>query len=222
MKELSPHDRPREKLLVHGVRALGDNELLALVLGSGCQKRGALTVANDLLAARGGLHGLVQAGCGELARVSGIGPARAAQIVAALELGRRTLAQRPRARVQLQSPQQAAAFLMPGYSGRPVEQLGVVLLNTKHRVLRTTALAVGALNSAGIEPRDIFREAAVGGAAALVVFHNHPSGDPTPSPDDVEMTRRLVAAGVLIGIDVVDHIILGDGRYCSLKEMGLI
>jgi DNA repair protein RadC len=220
MKELSPNDRPREKLLLHGARALGDNELLALVVGSGCHGRSALTVANDLLAARGGLHGLVQADCDDVGRVAGIGPARAAQIVAAVELGRRTLVHGPRARVQLQSPQQAAAFLMPAFGGRRVEQLGVVLLDTKHRVLRTAVLTVGTLNSASIEPRDVFREAAIGGAAALVVFHNHPSGDPSPSPDDVEMTRRLVAAGVLMGIDVVDHIILGDVRYCSFKEMG--
>ena len=220
MKELSPNDRPREKLLVHGARALGDNELVALVLGSGCHQRGALVVANELLAARGGVHGLVQAECDDLARVPGIGPARAAQIVAAVELGRRTLVHRPRARVQLQSPREAAALLMPAFSGRAVEQFGVVLLDTRHRVLRTSVLTVGTLNSASIEPRDVFREATLGGAAALVVFHNHPSGDPTPSPDDEELTRRLVAAGVLMGIDVVDHIILGDVRYCSFKEMG--
>jgi DNA repair protein RadC len=222
MKELSPNDRPREKLLVHGVRALGDNELVALVLGSGCHQRGALAVANELLTARGGLHGLVQAGCADLARVPGIGAARAAQIVAAVELGRRTLVHPPRARLQLQTPQQAAALLMPAFSGRAVEQFGVVLLDTRHRVLRTVVLTVGTLNTAGIEPRDVFREAALGGAAALVVFHNHPSGDPTPSPDDVELTRRLVAAGMLMGIDVVDHIVLGDVRYCSFKEMGQI
>jgi len=220
MKELSPSDRPREKLLLHGARALGDNELVALVLGSGCHQRGALAVANELLATRGGVHGLVQAGCDDLSRIAGIGPARAAQIVAAVELGRRTLVQRPRARLQLQTPQQAARLLMPAFSGRAVEQFGVVLLDTRHRVLRTAVLTVGTLNSASIEPRDVFREAAIGGAAALVVFHNHPSGDPTPSADDVEVTRRLVAAGVLMGIDVVDHIILGDVRYCSFKEMG--
>lgn len=220
MNELSPHDRPREKLMLHGARALGDNELLALVMGSGCHQRDALTVANDLLAARGGLHGLVRAECRELSTVTGIGPARAAQIVAAMELGRRTLTHSPQARLQLLTPKQAAAFLMPAFGSRAVEQLGVILLDTKHRVLRTTVLTVGTLNSASVEPRDIFREAAIGGAAALVVFHNHPSGDPTPSPDDVEMTRRLVAAGVLMGIDVVDHIVLGDVRYCSFKEMG--
>ena len=222
MKELSPNDRPREKLLVHGARALGDNELLALVVGSGNHRRDALALANELLGTRGGLHGLVQARCDDLARVPGIGPARAAQIVAAIELGRRTLVHRPRARLQLLTPQQAAAFLMPAFGGRSVEQFGVVLLDTKHRVLRTSVITIGTLNSAAVEPREVFREAALGSAAALIVFHNHPSGDPTPSSDDVELTRRLVAGGILMGIDVVDHIVLGDVRYCSFRETGRI
>jgi DNA repair protein RadC len=222
VKDLSPEDRPREKLHAHGPRALGDNELVAVVIGSGCHGRDALAVGNALLAARGGLHGLVQACCDDLARVAGIGPVRAAQLVAAVELGRRTLLQRPRARLQLQTPQQAAAFLMPAFSGRGVEQFGVILLDTKHRVIRTTVITVGTLDSATVEPRDVFREAALGGAAAIVLFHNHPSGDPTPSAEDVDLTRRLVAAGVLMGIDVVDHIVLGDVRYCSFKEMGRI
>jgi DNA repair protein RadC len=220
MKDLSPADRPREKLLRHGAAALGDNELLALVLGSGCRRTSVLAVANELLATRGGLHGLIRAPCDELARVPGIGRARAAQIAAALELGRRTLAHAPTARIRLRSPGDAAAHLMPAFAARPVEQFGVVLLDTKHHVIRTTVLSIGNLNTAVIEPRDVFREAALGAAAAIVVFHNHPSGDPTPSPDDVELTRRLAAAGVLMGIDLVDHIILGDARYCSFKELG--
>jgi DNA repair protein RadC len=222
VKALSPDDRPREKLQAHGARALGDNELTAIIIGSGCQGRDVLAVANELLAARGGLHGLVQASWDDLARVPGIGPVRASQLVAAVELGRRTLLQRPRARLQLQTPAQAAGFLLPAYGGCAVEQFGVVLLDTKHRVIRTTVLSVGTLNSATVEPRDVFREAALGGAAAVVVFHNHPSGDPTPSADDVDVTRRLLAAGTLMGIDVVDHIVLGDVRYCSFKEMGHI
>ncbi|MGE5246394.1 MAG: RadC family protein [Betaproteobacteria bacterium] len=222
MKDLAPADRPREKLLRHGAAALGDNELVALVLGSGFRRMGALAVANAVLAARGGLHGLVRATCDELAGVDGVGPAKAAQLVAAVELGRRTLVHAPGARIRLRTPRDAAAHLMPGFSGRPVEQIGIVLLDTKHRVLRTTVLAYGNLNAAAIEPREVFREATLGSAAAIVVFHNHPSGDPTPSPDDVELTRRLVAAGVLMGIDVVDHVILGDSRYCSLKEMGVL
>jgi DNA repair protein RadC len=220
MKELSPDDRPREKLVRHGAQALGDNELVALVLGSGCRQRGALLVANELLTARGGVHGLVQATCDDLAQVTGIGRARAAQLAAAVELGRRTLAHAPAVRIQLRTPHEAAALLMPAFASRGVEQFGVVLLDTRHRVIRTAVLAVGSLNTAGVEPREVFREAALAGAAAVVIFHNHPSGDPTPSPDDAELTRRLVAAGVLMGIDVVDHIVLGDVRYCSFKEMG--
>jgi DNA repair protein RadC len=220
MKELSPDDRPREKLLRHGAPALGDNELVALVLGSGCRRTGALALANELLTTRGGLHGLVRSTCDDLVRIAGVGRAKAAQIVAALELGRRTLTHAPSARIQLRTPHEAAAYLTPAFGSRPVEQFGVVLLDTKHRVLRTAVLAIGTLNSTVVQPRDVFREAALGAAAAIIVFHNHPSGDPSPSPDDEELTRRLAAAGTLMGIDVVDHIILGDVRYCSLKEMG--
>ncbi len=217
MKDLSPDDRPREKLVRLGVRALGDNELVALILGSG-----ALTVANELLRGRGGLHGLVRSTVDDLARIAGIGPAKAAQVLAALELGRRTLARAPAARVQLRTPREAAAFLLPAFGSRPVEQFGIVLLDAKHRVLRTTLLAVGSSSAAVAEPRDVFREAVLGGARALVVFHNHPSGDPPPSPDDFELTRRLAAAGDVMGIELVDHLVLGDVRYCSFKELGKI
>jgi DNA repair protein RadC len=222
MRGVAPDDRPREKLARHGVAALGDNELVAVVLGSGCRGTNVLAVANEVLASRGGLHGLVRSTCDDLARVAGIGRAKAAQVLAAVELGRRTLAHAPGARIQLRTPHDAATYLLPPFGSRPIEQFGFVLLDTKHRVLRTAVLAIGSLNSTVVQPREVFREAAVGGAAAIVVFHNHPSGDPTPSPDDVELTRRLVAGGTVMGIDVVDHIILGDVRYWSFKEMGQI
>jgi DNA repair protein RadC len=222
MKDLAPADRPREKLWRHGAAALGDNELVALVLGSGCRRTDALALANAVLAACGGLHGLVRASCDELAGITGVGPARAAQMRAAVELGRRTLRHAPGARVRIRAPRDAAALLLPAFGGRALEQIGIVLLDTKHRVLRTTVLASGTLNSAAIEPREVFREAMLGSAAAIVVFHNHPSGDPGPSIEDVELTRRLAAAGALMGIDVIDHVILGDCRYCSLKEMGIL
>lgn len=218
MKDLLPDDRPREKLRRHGVSALGDNELVALILGSGSRRGNALSVANALLAAHGGLHGLTRCTADDFVRIAGIGRARAGQIVAALELGRRTLALAPSARLQIRRPDDAAAYLMPRFGSRGVEQFGIVLLDTKHRVMQTKVLSVGTLNSSVVEPRDVFREAAIGGATAIVVFHNHPSGDPTPSPDDLALTRRLVAAGTLIGIDVVDHLILGDARYWSIKE----
>jgi DNA repair protein RadC len=220
MKDLSPDDRPREKLLRHGAAALGDNELVALVLGSGVRGTDALQVANELLRARGGVHGMVRSTIADLARVAGIGSAKAAQMLAALELGRRTLAHAPSARVQLLTPRDAATYLMPVFGSRPVEQFGIILLDTKHRVVRATVIASGTLNSTVVEPRDVFREALLAGASALVAFHNHPSGDPSPSREDIELTRRLRAAGTLIGIDVVDHVVLGDARYCSLRETG--
>jgi DNA repair protein RadC len=220
MKDLSADDRPREKLLRHGAAALGDNELVALVVGSGCAHNGALAVANDLLRTRGGLHGLVRSSCADLVQVSGIGEAKAAKLVAALELGRRTLVVAPPARLPLRGPRDAAALLMPAYGSRPVEHFGAVLLDTKHRVLRTAVIAIGTLNSTVVEPRDVYREALLGGASAIVVFHNHPSGDPTPSPDDVDLTRRLRAAGELVGIALIDHLVLGDAQYCSFKDLG--
>jgi DNA repair protein RadC len=202
MKDLSPGDRPREKLVRHGPPALGDNELVALVVGSGRARSGALTIANEVLRARGGLHGLARSTAGDLAQVAGIGPAKAARLTAALELGRRTLSHAPGARVRLSSPRDAAVYLMPAFGSRPVEQFGVVLLDSKHRVIRTSIVAVGTLNATVVQPRD------------------DPSGDPSPSPDDVDLTRRLAAAGALMGIEVVDHLVLGDARYCSLKELG--
>ncbi|MGE4053397.1 MAG: DNA repair protein RadC [Vicinamibacterales bacterium] len=220
MKDLSPDDRPREKLVRHGVSSLGDNELVALVLGTGSGRAGALAVANDVLVARGGIHGIARSTCADLARVDGIGAAKAARILAALELGRRILMHMPAERVRIRSPRDAARYLLPAFGARAVESFGAVLLDTSHRVLRTRIVSVGTLNATVVEPRDVFREAMLEAAAAVVVFHNHPSGDPSPSPDDVDVTRRLVAAGVLLGIEVVDHIILGDVGYCSFKEQG--
>jgi DNA repair protein RadC len=220
MKTVALHDRPREKLQRHGVAALGDNELLAIVLGHGAANASALELANSVLATAGGVHGLVRAPIDLVRRVSGIGDARAAQVLAAIELGRRTLTRNSRERLQITSARIAAEFLLPLYGDRPVEQFGVVLLDARHRVLRTTVVSVGTLDASIVHPRDVFREAAIGGAAAVVLFHNHPSGDPQPSEDDRALTARLVAAGVLMGIEVIDHLILADVRYYSFKERG--
>ena len=222
MKTVAPHDRPREKLQRLGASALGDNELVAIVLGQGQPRASALDLANAVLVAVDGVEGLSRARPEDLTRVGGIGAARAAQVLAAVELGRRTLTRVGRERVQLKTPASVAKLLLPLYGSRPVEQFGVVLLDTKHRILRTTVLSVGTLDASIVHPREVFREATAAGAAALVLFHNHPSGDPEPSSEDVQLTRRLIAAGVLMGIDVVDHVILADARFCSLKEKGLI
>jgi DNA repair protein RadC len=222
MKAIAEHDRPREKLVRAGAGALGDNELVAIVLGQGRAQVSALDLANAILAAVGGTAGLARTAHDELTRIAGIGVARAAQVLAAVELGRRTVARAARERPRMTSPRAVAELLMPQYGNRAVEQFGVVLLDTKHRVLRDAVLSVGTLDASIVHPREIFREAVAAGAAAIVLFHNHPSGDPEPSPEDTRLTERLLAAGVLMGINVIDHVILGDARYFSYREKGLL
>ena len=220
MKEVAPHDRPREKLERLGASALGDNELLALVLGSGARDRDVLDVSNTVLEQRGGLYGLTRATAADLRTVPGIGAARAAQVLAAVELGRRTLMRTHADRPRLNTPRQLASHLLPQHGSRPVEQFGIVLLDTKHRLLQIRLVSSGSLDSTVAHPREVFRDAIAGRAAAIVLFHNHPSGDPRPSADDVALTARLVEAGHVIGIDVLDHLILADQRYYSFAEAG--
>lgn len=220
MKHVAPHDRPREKLERLGPSGLGDNELLALVLGSGTRGGDALQLANRLLECADGLHGLTRIGGGELRLVPGIGRARAAQVLAAVELGRRTLARDRVDRPRLTTPRQLAGLLLPEYGSRPVEQFGIVLLDTKHRLIRIKLVSSGSLDTTVVHPREVFREAAAASASAIVLFHNHPSGDPTPSGEDVVLTTRMVSAGGIMGIEVLDHLILADQRYYSLMESG--
>lgn len=217
MKGIPPHDRPREKLLRAGVSALGDNELVAIVLGSGVRGRDALAVAQEVLTAAGGVQGLVHVEMESLRRVNGVGAPRAARLVAAIELGRRSLMTRER-RLRLPNSVAVARYLMPLYGGFRVERFGVVSLDAKLQLIRTTILSVGSVDSSIAHPREIFREAALASAASVVVFHNHPSGDPTPSADDIRLTERLKEAGEVMGIAMVDHIVLGDGRWFSFRD----
>jgi len=222
MKDVAPHDRPREKLERLGPAGLGDNELLALVLGSGLRGRGALELANRLISHAGGLQGFTRMGVSALRQVAGIGRARAAQVIAAVEFGRRTLVRDMVERPRLTSPREMAAYLLPEYGSCAVEQFGIVMLDTKHRVIRIKLVSVGSLDTTVVHPREVFREAAAASAAAIVLFHNHPSGDPAPSPDDVTLTARMVNAGDVMGIDVVDHLILADQTYFSMLESGRV
>ena len=219
MKQLAKHDRPREKLQRFGVAALGDNELMAIILASGSRGCDALELANRILERAGGLHALARRAPDELS-VPGVGAARAAQIVAAVELGRRTLIRTALERPQYLTPQQLACYLLPQYGAASVEQFGIVMLDTKHRLIRVKVVAVGSLDSAVVYPREVFREATTASAAAIVLFHNHPSGDPRPSKDDLLLTYRMLRAGDIMGIDVIDHLILADQRYYSLAEAG--
>lgn len=220
VKALAPSDRPREKLAQHGAQSLGDNELVAIVLGQGARHESALEVATDLLAHSGGLVGLTRTGLDRLCRVRGVGTAKATQVLAAVELGRRTLGAAVAPRRAFAAPRDVAAFLLPRFSAREVEQFGVVLLDSRHRLVKAQALTVGTLDCSVVHPRDVFRTALEANAASVVVFHNHPSGDPTPSPEDEALTRRLAAAGAVLGVDLLDHLVLADASYFSFREAG--
>jgi DNA repair protein RadC len=213
----SAADRPREKLARVGAGGLGDTELLALVLGQGGRGRSSLALAGALLARAGGVTGLPGVMLDDLRQEDGIGTARAAQVVAAIELGRRTLCPAP-ARQRFARPSDCAEWLLPQFGGRPVEQFGVVLLDARRGLMAARIVSTGSVDASTADPRAILREAILARAAGVVVFHNHPSGDPTPSSEDVAVTRRLVAAATIVGIELVDHLILGAGRYFSFRE----
>jgi DNA repair protein RadC len=211
-------DRPREKLLRAGVDALGDNELVALLLGSGMRSRGALIVAQDVIEAAGDVPGLVRLGIDELCRVPGVGPSRAARLLAAVELGRRTLFGDGSNRPQMLSPKDLGAYLVPRYAGAAVERFGVMLLDQRCRVMRCVILSSGTVEGCVMHPRDLYRVAMLASATYVVAFHNHPSGDVTPSPADRILTRRLKEIGDLLGIELMDHIILAGSSFFSFKH----
>jgi DNA repair protein RadC len=215
-------DRPREKLARAGAAALGDSELIAIVLGSGTRSRGALVVAHDVIQAAGDAQGLVRIGIDELCRVPGVGQSRAARLVAAVELGRRTLFGERADRPQMLSTKDVVEYLAPRYSGFGVERFGVMLLDQKQRVIRSEIVSIGTIETNITTPRDVFRVAMLAAASHVVLFHNHPSGDPLPSPADRMMTRRMVTTGELVGIDVMDHIILGGATFFSFRQEGLV
>lgn len=222
MKLLAPQDRPREKLARAGAESLGDNELVAVLLGTGTRARDALAVAQDVLALANGVSGLTGLGLDDLMRVPGIGGPRAARLMAAVELGRRAISSTGGERPRFNTPGDVGRYLLPRYGGHREERFGIVMLDSKLRLIRAETLSVGILDASLTHPREIFRTAALASASAIAVFHNHPSGDPAPSEDDVRLTTRLVAAGDLMGINVVDHVILGAGRWFSFREAGLI
>lgn len=221
IRDLPASERPRERLREHGAAALSSAELLAIILRTGTPSENVLALASRALARFGGLAGLARASFGELCRERGMGEAKAAQVKAALELGRRLLSTRPEERAIVQSPQDVANLVMAEMGLLDQEHLRVLLLNTKNQVLAMPEVYKGNVNSTLVRAGELFREAVREGCPALIVVHNHPSGDPTPSRDDIEMTRQMVEAGQLLGIDVLDHIVIGRQSYVSLRERGL-
>ena len=221
IKELPVSERPRERLLHAGAAALSTAELMAIILRIGVGGQSVLSVSQHLLARFDGLPGLARASAAELMSEHGIGEAKVAQLKAAFELGRRLLVTSPADRPQVRSPADAAQLLMAEMSLLEQEHLRLVLLDTKNYVLSTPTVYVGSLNTSLIRIGELFRYALRENCAALIVAHNHPSGDPTPSPEDVIVTSRIVEGGQLLDVEVLDHLIIGRGRFVSLKERGL-
>lgn len=221
IRDMAEDDRPRERLQRVGAEAVSTAELLAIVLRTGNPGESVVRLAERLLVQFRHLPGLARATIAELTVVKGIGPAKAVEIKAALEIGRRLLAAAPEERPRVSSPGDAANLLMSEMMFLEQEHLRLILLDTRNRVLSMPTLYVGSLNSSVVRVGELFRAAIRENAAALIVAHNHPSGDPSPSPEDVNVTRQIVRAGKLLDIDVLDHIVIGQQRFVSLKERGL-
>ncbi len=216
---LPAYDTPRARLCDLGAAALSEAEVVSLVLGGRPEK--ALAEARALLARFGGLHGLLRANVSELAQEPGVGPARATQVKAALELGRRLLVTPAQERLQVRSPEDIAAILMAEMGSLDQEQLRVLLLDTRHQVIRQVVVYTGNVNTSLVRVAEVFKEAVRENAPAILIVHNHPSQDPSPSPEDLAVTKEIVAAGRLLSIECLDHLVISAGRYVSMRERGL-
>ncbi|WP_421616888.1 RadC family protein [Brevibacillus sp. TJ4] len=219
-KNVPYYDRPRERLLREGAAHLSDAELLAILLRTGREQETAYQLAQRLLATFGDLHGVAQAAHSELTDIKGIGQVKAIELHAAFELGRRLrLASRKNPAV-IRLPRDVADFMIPELSHLTQEHFVCLFLNTKNHVIGKQTIFVGSLDSSIVHPREVFKEAIRRSSASVICLHNHPSGDPTPSREDIAVTHMLRDAGELVGITLLDHVIIGDGKYISLKEQG--
>lgn len=221
ISDLDEEERPRERLERLGAQALSNAELMAILLRVGRPGENAVQMGQRLLQTVGGISGLHRAAFADLCAQPYIGPAKAAQIKAAIELGRRLMLESPEERPAIHSPADAASLVQYEMSALEQEELRVILLDTRNRVLGVETIYRGSLNSSQVRVGELFRAAIRRNSANLIVVHNHPSGDPTPSPDDVALTRAITQAGKLLDVEVLDHVVIGRGRFVSLKERGL-
>lgn len=221
IRELPAHEKPRERLRNHGASALSDAELLAIMLRVGVEGANAVQLAQQLLAEFGGWAGLQRADFAEIARRRGMGEAKTAQLKAALEIGRRLLLTSREERFQIRSPADAAQLLMAEMSYLEQEHLRVLCLDTKNRIQKVHTVYIGSVNTSAVRIGEIFKEPIRLNSTSVIVAHNHPSGDPNPSPEDVLVTRQIVDAGKLLDIETLDHLVIGQGRYVSMRERGL-
>ncbi|MFC7440834.1 RadC family protein [Laceyella putida] len=222
LRDVPEEERPRERMVQLGPEHVSNAELIALLLRTGSTGESVMVLAQRVLSKAGGLKGLTRLSLQELMEIHGIGPAKAVQLMAGIELGQRISRMLPEDRYAIRSPGDAALYVMDELRFQQQEHFICLFLNTKYRVIDKKCIFKGSLNTSVVHPREIFHEAIRSSAAAVICVHNHPSGDPTPSPEDLLVTERLVEAGRLLGIEVVDHLITGDQTYFSMKEKGLI
>jgi len=222
MKDVPKEERPRERLLKYGASQLSNQELIAILIGSGTKHESVMDVANRLLIHFEGLKLLEEATIEEMTAIKGIGVAKGVTLLAAIELGRRIRQYVPEDRYIIRSPKDGANFVMESMRHLNQEHLIVLFLDTINRIIHKQTIFIGSLNASIVHPREIFREAVKRSAASIICVHNHPSGDPTPSQEDIQVTKRLVEAGKIMGIELLDHIIIGNQKYVSLKEKGYI
>jgi len=220
--ELAVDDRPREKLLRRGAGALTDVELLAVLLRTGVRGESVLEYARRWLEEHGGLVGLATLDVTQILQRHGIGPAKGAELAAALELGRRLARQSMEGRPVLDRPELVADYLIASFGAERNELFGCVTLDARHRLLQLHVLHRGSRTSSPVEPAEVFRQAIVANANGVIIWHTHPSGDPSPSDDDRDLTRRLVGAGQLLSIPVLDHLVVARGSWFSFRQRGLL
>lgn len=222
IRDYPEDERPRERLIKGGPETLSNQELLAIILRTGTKQESVLELSHRIIKNFEGLRLLKDASIEELTSLNGVGPAKAVQLIAAIELGRRVSRLQQEERYTVRSPEDGANYVMEDMRFLSQEHFVCLYLNTKNQVLHRQTVFVGSLNASIVHPREVFREAFRRSAASLICFHNHPSGDPTPSREDIEVTKRLAECGKMIGIDVLDHIIIGDQKFISLKEKGYV
>ncbi len=222
IRDVPLEERPRERVLREGVQALSNQELLAVILRNGTRTESVLQLSARLLHDFQGLYHLKDATVEELRNVKGIGQVKAIELLATIEFGRRLSRLPQQERYVIRSPEDGAGYLMEEMRFLTQEHFICLYLNTKNQVIHQRTVFIGSLNASIVHPREVFKEALKRSAASLICFHNHPSGDPTPSREDIEVTKRLVECGKMIGIEVLDHIIIGDQKFTSLKEKGLV
>lgn len=223
MKELPSEERPREKLIQYGVGALSNAELLAILISTGTREMSAIMLANRVLSLEEkGISYLTECLPDELSAIPGMGMAKSCQIIAAIELGKRIATKPKEKRLNIKSPEEVASLFIEDMRYLKKEYFKVLLLNTKNEIIMIENISVGSLNSSVVHPREVFCTAIKKSACSMIAVHNHPSGNPTPSQADIDITKRLVESGELLGIKVLDHLIIGDGIYVSLKEKMLI